>query len=62
MEAICESYQCRVVGRRVPLRVMVERVGCIGDDDEVLVELQRSCRLAPRCPHLRECPLRAEEA
>lgn len=62
MEAITETFQCRTVGRLVPLRVIAERVSGIGDDEEAFVELQRSCRLAPRCPRAQACPLRAGEA
>jgi hypothetical protein len=61
MEVISETYECRAIGRTVPLRVLIERVSGIGEDEEAIVELQRSCRLGPRCPRLKECPLRADE-
>jgi len=57
MEAIFQTYSCRAIGRPVRLRVLVERVSGIGDDEVEVVELARICVLAPCCPRLPQCPL-----
>lgn len=60
MEVILKSYACRETHRRVQVRVLVEKVSGIGDDEVEVVELERRCTLAPSCPRLQQCPLRAE--
>lgn len=58
MEAIVQRYACRAVGHIVPIRVFIDRVSGIGDDEEEIVELRRECALFHRCPRLSQCPLR----
>lgn len=62
MEAIVQTYSCRAIGRAVRLSVLVERVSGIGDDEEEVVELARTCVFAPCCPRLPQCPLTTGEA
>lgn len=61
MEAIIQTYSCSAIGRSVRLRVLVERVSGIGDDEEDVVEVARTCVLAPCCPRLPQCPLTTGE-
>lgn len=61
MEAIVQTYSCRAIGRSVRLRVFVERVSGIGDDEEEVVELARTCVFAQCCPRLPQCPLTTGE-
>ena len=61
MEAIVQRYSCHAIGRSVRLRVLVERVSGIGDDENEVVELARTCVFAKCCPWLPQCPLTTDE-